>query len=388
MKIQEGYLTEKSGAWIGHYSRWITDYKTGQKTRQQRAFRIGALKEMTKTKAKEKLREHVVSELGMTGDSRLTLAWFVEHHWKPMREGTWRDSTRQTNEELLKIITDRFGSVALEDISGVQLQSWLAALAKERSGSVVKHLRIFLKAIMHEATEQDYVRKDPARLLRIPKVKAVKRVYLTIPQIKALLKATAWQPRENTLLSLATWQPREHALLSLIFTTALRPSELLALRWRCFDFKKGKATLTIAETVYRGKLRPYTKTTEQGDNERITLPLPEPAIPALLKWFSITKYNEEDDFVFCTESGGFWWKENYQRRVLTPLAEMAGIKKVNFQILRRTVATHMQHLGSPKDIQTIMRHKKAETAAQHYVQVIDETVRATTEKLADALLKS
>lgn len=229
-------------------------------------------------------------------------------------------------------------------------------------------------SIMKEAVEQNYLLKNPARALRVPKLREVQRVYLTIPQIKALLKATV------------PWQPREHALLSLILTTALRPSELLALRWRCFDLKKDKATLTIEETVYRGKLRPFTKTTEQGDTERITLPMPEAAIYALLKWCSETKHNGEDDFVFSTESGGFWWKENYQRRVLTPLAEIAGIKKVNFQILRRTVATHAQSLGSPKDIQTIMRHKKAETAQAHYIQVIDETVRATTEKLAGKLL--
>jgi predicted 3-demethylubiquinone-9 3-methyltransferase (glyoxalase superfamily) len=43
-------------------------------------------------------------------------------------------------------------------------------------------------------------------------------------------------------------------------------------------------------------------------------------------------------------------------------------------------------MGSPKDIQVILRHRKAETAQAHYVQVIDESVKATTEKLAGKLL--
>jgi integrase len=373
MKIQEGYLTTKSGAWIGHFSRWVTDARTGEKTRRQRAFKIGP-SSMKKTTAREKLRDRMVAELGLTADNRVTLGWFAEHRWKPTRESMWRDSTKQTNEELLKIITGRFGSTALEDMDAVEMQSWLAALAKDRSGSAVKHLRTFLKAILHEAVEQNYLLRNPARALRVPKLKAVTRVHLTIPQVKALLKATV------------PWHSRENALLSLILTTALRPSELLALRWRCLDFKKEKATLTIEETAYRGKLRPYTKTTEEGAVERITLPIPEAAVAALLKWYSITWHKGEDDFVFSTDSGCFFWKENYQRRVLTPLADTAGISKVNFQILRRTVATHMQHLGSTKDIQTIMRHKKAETAAQHYVQVIDESVKATTERLAGKLL--
>jgi integrase len=227
---------------------------------------------------------------------------------------------------------------------------------------------------MRKAVADNYVRKDPARELVVPKkLKTIKRVFLTVPQIATLLKATV------------PWQSREHAMLSLIFTTALRPSELLALRWRCLDFKKG--TLTLAEIAYRGKLYPWTKTTEEGDTEGLTLPVPDTALVALMKWHELSNHCKDDDFIFCTESGKFWWKENYQRRVLTPLAEAAGISKVNFQILRRTVATHAQHLGSPKDIQTILRHKKAETAQQHYVQVIDASVKAAVEKLATKLLR-
>lgn len=374
MKIQEGYLTVESGAWLGHFSRWTVNANTGQKTRRQIAFKIGPAS-MTKTAAREKLRERIVFETGLTADNRVTLAWFIEYRWKPTRESTWRDSTKQTNEELLKIITGRFGATALEDMDAVEMQQWLAALAKDRSGSAVKHLRIFLMSIMREAVDQHYLHSNPARLLRVPKLKAVIRPWLTIPEIKALMKATV------------PWQPMENALLSLIFTTAMRPSELLALRWHCLDFKR--ARLTIEETVYRGKLRGYTKTSEEGDTEGRTLHVPDSALVALAKWQELSNHCNDDDFIFCTESGTYWWKENYQRRVLTPLAKAAGISKtVNFQCLRRTVATHAQGMGSPKDIQTIMRHKKAETAQQHYIQVIDESVKATTEKLASKLLHS
>jgi hypothetical protein len=96
MKMQDGYLTKKSGAWIGHYSKWVTDFSTGQRTRQQRAFKIGPLT-TTKTKAREILRERMVKELGITADSRATVSYFIEHRWKPQREGTWRESTKQTN---------------------------------------------------------------------------------------------------------------------------------------------------------------------------------------------------------------------------------------------------------------------------------------------------
>jgi integrase len=374
MKIQDGYLTEKSGAWIGHYSKWVTDARTGEKTRQQKAFRIGP-RTMKRTKAKEALRERIVEELGLTGDSRVTLAGFIEQRWRPLRESTWRDSTRKTNTELLKVITDRFGTVAVEDLDNVEMQKWLNDLAKDRSGSVVKHCRIFLKSICAEAVAQGYARRDPARLLRVPIVRAIVRPYLTEAEIKSLLKAT-WTAGKH--------QPREKALLHLMLMTAMRPSELFALRWRCLTADYQTATLT--ETVYRGVLRPFTKTTAEGDTQFVTVFIPAVVAQSLGQWHSKAKYNGPDDFVFANSEGGWITKENYQRRVLNPLADSAGVKRFNYQMLRRSVATHLQHLGSPKDTATIMRHRKPETAQEHYVQTVDKSVREAQDKLAKALL--
>jgi hypothetical protein len=78
MKRQDGYLTRKSGAWLGHYSKWILDHKTGQRKRLQRAFKIGPTSSITRTRAKEKLRERIVQEVGITADSRVTVGWFID----------------------------------------------------------------------------------------------------------------------------------------------------------------------------------------------------------------------------------------------------------------------------------------------------------------------
>jgi integrase len=373
MKYQAGYLTQQSGSWLGHYSKWVTDFRTGERKRQQRAFKIGRVADLSKTEARTRLQERVASEIGVTADSRATVAWFVEHRWKPMREGEWRDSTKQTNEELLKIILDRFGSKALEDMDGVEMQQWLNALAKDRSGSVVKHLRIFLMAICREAMEQEHMKKNPARLLRIPKLKAVKRGYLSEDEINKLLRATKWQMRD-------------HVLLPLMIMTGLRPSELFALRWR--SLSDDMTLLTITETVYRGQLRKYSKTTEEGDTEFITQYVPSMVANMLAEWHETTKYSGNEDFIFPNSIGGFITKENYQRRVLYPLADLAGIKRFNFQMLRRSVATHMQKLGSAKDIAAVLRHRKTDTAQANYVMTIEASVKQAVDRLAVNLLGS
>ena len=45
-----------------------------------------------------------------------------------------------------------------------------------------------------------------------------------------------------------------------------------------------------------------------------------------------------------------------------------AVPLVNFQVLRRTVATHVQGMGSAKDTQTMLRHTKPDTAQISYVQ--------------------
>jgi hypothetical protein len=138
MKSQEGYLTQESGKWLGHFSRWVINYKTGEKKRQQRAFVIGPVKQFTKTAARDALRERMVSELGLTADRRVTLEWFITQRWQPMREGNWRASTRQTNLELLKVINARFGNVAVEDMDGVAMQSWLDGWSERACGVALR----------------------------------------------------------------------------------------------------------------------------------------------------------------------------------------------------------------------------------------------------------
>ena len=58
-----------------------------------------------------------------------------------------------------------------------------------------------------------------------------------------------------------------------------------------------------------------------------------------------------------------------------PLAEKLEVPKVNFQILRRTMATQTQCIGSMKDTQAHLRHAKADTTANKYMQELPESVK-------------
>lgn len=55
--------------------------------------------------------------------------------------------------------------------------------------------------------------------------------------------------------------------------------------------------------------------------------------------------------------------------------ELMDIPKLNFQILRRTMATRAQNLGSVKDIRSHLRHSRANTTANEYMQELPESVQ-------------
>jgi integrase len=81
-------------------------------------------------------------------------------------------------------------------------------------------------------------------------------------------------------------------------------------------------------------------------------------------------------FIFPNIDGGFMDADNYRFRVLKPLAEDLGIPKLNFQVMRRTMATQAQKIGSAKDIQAQLRHSRPDTTANEYMQELPESVQA------------
>ena len=60
---------------------------------------------------------------------------------------------------------------------------------------------------------------------------------------------------------------------------------------------------------------------------------------------------------------------------MKPLREALERPKLNFQVLRRTIATRAQKLGSVKDVQSHLRHSRADTTVNEYMQELPERVQ-------------
>ncbi len=69
------------------------------------------------------------------------------------------------------------------------------------------------------------------------------------------------------------------------------------------------------------------------------------------------------------------------------LAEALRVPKLNFQIMRRTMATQAQKMGSVKDIQAHLRHSRPDTTANEYMQELPESVQAMVGSVYAILMK-
>jgi integrase len=282
-------------------------------------------------------------------DSSTTFGWFVRNRYFPLREGDWRpESAKVKKIQIERDLLAKFEEYPLDSIDRFMLQTHLNTLAKRMSQDRVKQARSYLKSIFDETIEQEFLSKDPTRKLKTPKNLR--------PKDKTVLQ---W---EQLWLALARTTRRDRLLLMMDLTEALRPSELFALRWRSFD---NVDTLSITETVYKGKIRPYGKT----KGSLTDVHLPAGLAEELRLWKEETAKASKhglvslDAFIFPNSRGGFMDTGNYRNRILNPLAHKLGLPKLNFQVLRRTMATQAQSMGSVKDIQAHLRHAKADTTA-------------------------
>jgi integrase len=377
---QRGTVRLEHKSWVGYLNLKVLDPNTGEsKWKKQRVGVLGAKAEMSKHQAYDELGKIIAQRTGGITQSRVderivTLAWFTRNRFFPLREGSaWKEETAAIRKiEIEHDILARHGDLPLAQIDKVMLQTHLNDLAKKLSKARVQHARFYWKAIFEEAIEQDFVQKSPARKLILPnRLREPDKTTLSWDQLRLVLASVAL---------------RDRILLTLDMTETFRPSELFALKWRGFDMDA--RTLTVRQTAYKGKLRDFGKT----EKSLRTVHLPEGLANELWLWKQEGPDRSPEAFIFPNarkrngaKRNGFIRTDNYRARVLRTLAAKLGLAKLNFQVLRRTMATLAQTKGGVKDVQGVLGHSKADTTVNVYMQQIEAGVKSTLDAIYSEL---
>ena len=371
---QRGWVVLRGRKWYGYYRRTVLDPITNEPKVDVIPIVLGPKSELTKFQARERLEQEVTKQTGMDSGSRVmndgsvTFGWFVRNRFFPLKEANWKPETAKVKRLIIqKDLVETFDGIPLEDFDRFALQLHLNQLAKTRSKDRVLQIKSYVRDIFAEAVEQDFLTKDPARKVTVPSLlRDTDRTTLT------------WKQLRDALLHLAL---RDRVLLELDMTNALRPSELFALRWKCFNYAESK--MQVFETAYNGAIRPWGKTMKSLGRVH----LPKDLAEDLWLWKRECPDSSPDAFIFPDAKGGFMDTGNYRKRVLHKLARDLGLPKLTFQVIRRTIATLAQKKGTVKDVQGLLRHSRAATTTDVYMQEIPESVQATINAIHAELRK-
>src|SRR6266446_9502986 len=364
---QRGWVVPRGKKWYGYFRKSILDSTTNQQKSDVVSVILGLKSQMKALEAREELEREITRRTGQTGpsggramnDSSATFGWFVRNRFFPLKEANWKEETAKVKKLIIqRDLIDPFERIPLENFDKFTLQVHLNDLAKTRSRDRVLQIRAYLRDIFAEAVDQDFLPKDPARKVEVPKQLA-----------DTDTTTLSWDQLRNVLAKLTL---KDRLILELDMTDALRPSELFGLRWR--DFNHDECLLELRETVYRGKLRKW------GNTRKALRPvyIPKELADDLWLWKQESEHSGPDDFIFSNRlrKGGFIDPQNYRRK-MRKLGDELGLPKLTFQVIRRTIATLGQKKGTPKDIQGVLRHSRLSTTTDVYMQEIPESVKAT-----------
>jgi len=376
-RFQTGRITKQGENWRGDYFCHLAQ-PDGTVKRAHRSVVLGARSEVRETDARRNLAEIIAKETHTRPDGSISLEWFVTNRWLPMKKTRWKASTLGTNEGIIQHqIIQPLGLTPLEQIDKFKLQMHLASLAERYSYSVVQHVHSFIRDIFAEAQEQDYIQKSPALRLQIPRVARpatqdprsvdTGKPFLSLEQLTTVLQ------------SLPNVKRPDRVIVMLASLCALRPGEVFGLTWQCYT----DDGLYIMQRVYRGVID-----TPKSEASRATIPVPAIVRASLDKWKTECYDSSDEAFVFATKAGAPLNVYNFLQRVLGPAGKVMAVDApVNFQMLRRSWATHAGNFGADmKILEAVLRHSASlNFSVGTYQQAIREKVLEVMNKFAGAV---
>ena len=266
-----------------------------------------------------------------------------------------KPSTYATYEGIVeRHLRPEFGELTLSELSDNDVLLFLTSLSGEGSGlsrSTVQMISTVLKGILSEAAMQGAAVHP--ELCRASQKSAKSGVcVLTEDEQRRLLDLLGPKPRGKDL----------GILLSL--RTGLRVGEVCALRWG--DISPDCTRLRVCRTVQRindgdGGTRLYFGAPKSSDSLR-EIPL-SPSLCALLGELR----GNDGDFIVSDRPDGTVEPRTMQRHFKSVLRR-AGIRDLNFHVLRHTFATRCVERGfDVKSLSMILGHADVKTTMNIYV---------------------
>jgi integrase len=387
MKYQKGtvYLSGKRvKMWYGQYLVYQKD-RDGREVRKQRNIKLCPKANTTKWKAEEMLRDIILKDTKGVGptptlppDDTVTFRWFVKERYIPMRRGSWSPTYKKTNTYNLEhYLIGHFGEMPLRNLSTFEIQVWLNKLVEEKdySDSVVRSCFNNIRAITHLARKQKFLAEDPGEDVTMPITKISEKPVMPINLMLLLLGAIE--------------DLGDLCLMLVGIFSGPRASEAMGFQWKSWTgLSLMPYGIAVEGQLYEGRLK--TKAS------RAPIAVPEPVRPVIEAWRRICPDPSPEALMFPTFGRGKRkgqavprHAKNFLKWRIRPIAERLEIPThlITFQVMRRSLGTHLSGHGTLKDAQGALRHASITTTGNVYVQVVEENVMRAVNSHATTVLE-
>lgn len=325
----------------------------------------------------------------LTATSKQTVEQFLHTWLESTQEGSVKPRTYERYEEIVRLhLVPLIGSYQLQKLTPQQVQSLYAKKQKEKlSPTTINTIHNVLHKVLEMAKRWELVTRNVCDLVSPPARKEHEIIPLNEEQVRKLLATSNGSVVE--------------ALVKLALATGMRRGELLGLKWRDIDFKKGilqvRRTMTRIPRMFRKPgQRSYAEATPKTKKSKRSIVLIPFAIEALSQH---RKYQTEirkrtgdswinNDLIFCTPLGT---PLNPTRDVLEPfklLLKKAELPDIRFHDLRHSAATLLLSLGiHPKIVQELLGHSNINITLTIYSHVLPNMQENAMSKLNDMFME-
>ena len=252
----------------------------------------------------------------------------------------------------------------LKGSSDIEEQDDVGALSPQ----TVKHLLRLLRQVLDYAVELGYLRNNPSRKVKYPKIPRMEMEVYTPAEVVKLLEHTPEKWRAFFLVAIST---------------GLRVGELLAMRWKNLDWNGGQ--YFVKETWQRprdGRKAYFSEPKTESSVAPVDL-MPE-ALEALKEHqqrqaaekLKAGEDYKDQDLIFATPAGGPLDDANVIQRVYKHTVKEARLRQIRFHDLRHTAASILiASKQSPKYIQKQMRHASIDITFDRYGHLFPDANR-------------
>jgi integrase len=300
--------------------------------------------------------------------------WLDRYKKTRLRESTFclYDNITKTH------IMPNIGDIPLQKLETKDIQKIINGLhSKGKSLSLIKQVHLIISGSLKQAVREQKVFRNVAEAVELPKGSKKKVIPLTKEQVKIFMDSVKGN--------------KHYTAFVLEIGTGLRRGELLALRWKDIDLKKG--TLTVRETMGRvTKANGDRKTMlvfqpPKTERSKRVIKLKDNIIKILQAHQLATgKRDKPEELVFSNDKGLPLDPRSFAAG-FGRLLERAGIPKTSFHALRHTVAIMLIQGGAlVKNVQDLLGHEKYSTTMDIYAEYLPEEEKDKTAEQLDAII--